>query len=128
MTRGSTIQTRRPARALRARTAVKGRDQPMAAFNAGFVEQRRTIEIKADIQQGWDPQPNTYAFRREFHLTYKNGIVLRISVDVYPQPGGLEPRQQLFPATLSSSSSSGTIPAFELADCNLTFRIPLIRE
>jgi hypothetical protein len=98
----------------------------MPALNVCYVEQKHSIEIRADLRQGRDREDRTYAFVRNRNVEHKGDIVLRIQIRVYPKPVGLGSKQQLFPAALSSS---GTNPiSFEVADCNLILRIPLIRE
>jgi len=96
----------------------------MSALNASFTENGHTIELKADLRQGWDMGPKTYSFSRETSLECRADIRLRMSLKVYPRPVGLGPCRELFPSKLSCS---GTDPIpFQVRESTLTFHIPLI--
>ena len=98
----------------------------MPALDVGYVDHGCSIEIRADLEQGWDRGRKTYCFDRTSKLEYQAGIVLRITLQVYPRPVGLGWLQESFPYQLSISGSDPV--SFHLAARRLTFRIPLIRE
>lgn len=97
----------------------------MPALDVGYVDHGCSIEVRADLYQGWDRGPRTYAFRRETKLDYAGGIVLRVQLQVYPRPTGLGPLQQTFPAELTRSGID-PIP-FTVSRRKLVLKIPLIR-
>jgi len=98
----------------------------MSALNASFTQNGHTIELNADLRQGWDKGAKTYSFSRETSLECRADIKLRMSLKVYPRPVGLGSRREFFPSKLSSS---GTDPIpFQVHESSLTFHIPLIRD
>jgi hypothetical protein len=69
-----------------------------APIDCAYVHGRSSIEITADLQDGWTKRTKTFGYSEKLPLDFVGDYSIRIHVTVLPRPSGFGEEGRVFPA------------------------------